>query len=160
MGADPPAACHRPVDHRDGAAVARLDHVAGALAGAHRRHQLGAIGLGITGERAFRDPILQDIHEGAPVLQELGRKVIHLGVARVVELEPLVAVVEAQTLRHVIERRRQQRLPAAQPHIPDGERGGAGHRRDQGDQHQALPAQALPALESREHLIVPGNSLR
>ncbi len=105
VGRHPAAAGHRHVHHGDGAAVVELDELAGRRAGFDGRGE--ALEILVDVPRKASDG-------GAPFEQSSKRKAgadvvraeaVHLGVARIADDEPAVAVEHDEPLRHVGNRR-------------------------------------------------------
>jgi hypothetical protein len=145
VGADPAAALQRPIDDGDESAAAGLDHVAGGLAGPDRVHERCPILLGIAGERPRR-PGTPGSLRVQPGFTRSGLKTIHLQISLVAEGKPLVSIVEAEPLRHVLDRRGELLLLPAQAVNDD--------REDRGERDRAHDGGRLPApiLEKCEHV--------
>ena len=103
----PAAARHRLVVDPHHAAVGGLDHVRDGLSLRHRREQLHAEGRGVFPEGAHLLAARQQFQQRSSGRRELRRQVHHLAIALVAEHEPPIAVVHAQSLRHVVEGRLQ-----------------------------------------------------
>jgi hypothetical protein len=115
--------------------------------GPHVSHDLCPVLFGIEGERSLRDLEREDIGERAAGLHDIGRETIHLDVALVAEHKLLVAVEQAEALRHMRDGHSQAPLLPAQAMIDDGEDHREAKCADQSDR-----LKTLPSIENSEHV--------
>ena len=101
---DPAAVRHRLEGDREGAAVDKLEEPRARRAVLDRRDQVGGVLLGAALRvDAGREPMGEEIVVARAGLGEIGSEPVHLGVARVADDEPALAVEHAQAVGHVVE---------------------------------------------------------
>jgi hypothetical protein len=105
MGGNPAKVGHRPVTNLEGAPVAQFDN---AVRG-YRRYRNLAAPVQIffprhRGKAACFKTQVDDFGQTGAGPNAVGRKIIHLDVARVAHNQPLGCVEETQSLRHVVDR--------------------------------------------------------
>ena len=101
---DPAAVRHRLEGDREGAAVDKLEEPRPRRAVLDRRDQVGGVLLGpALRVDAGREPMGEEIVVARAGLGQIGSEPVHLGVARVADDEPALAVEHAQAVGHVVE---------------------------------------------------------
>ena len=100
---DPAAVLHRPLRHRDDAAVHQLLGEGGRLAGMDRGRRRDLLRIG-DGAVADRGAIVLDRLEQGAGLGQLGRQRVHLHIGLVADDQLLLGVEHAQPVGHVVQR--------------------------------------------------------
>jgi hypothetical protein len=138
MGSHPVfAARNRAIDDRDGAPVFKLGHEGLALSGGRKRHQFGAVLLGIALQAAGFKSITDDVGKARAGPDQLRRQPVDFQISFVVDDETVGAVEHNDALRHIVQRDVQEAAlvdePASSPSPAAAEQSGraeTGKKRD------------------------------